>query len=157
MIEPLEQAQSLPHSDESERAVLAGALLDPGRFPTLSARLSPDDFFSERNRVLFQAMLDVQAGDAEIDLRTLQAELEQKDFLEKVGGMAYLASLDVDLPDLGRLESYVEIVKERSVRRRLISACGEITRDCLDGGASSDRICSRWAALWPVSRRRLVA
>ena len=38
------------------------------------------------------------------------------------------------MPDLGRLESYVEIVKERSVRRRLIDACGEITRNCLDGG-----------------------
>ena len=134
MIESLQQPQSLPHSEESERAVLGGVLLDPGRFPTLSARLGPDDFFAERNRILFQAMLDVQAGEAEIDLRTLQAHLEQQKNLDKVGGVAYLASLDVELPDLGRLENYVEIVKERSVRRRLINACGEITRNCLDGG-----------------------
>ncbi len=74
MIESLQQPQSLPHSEESERAVLGGVLLDPGRFPTLSARLGPEDFFAERNRILFQAMLDVQAGEAEIDLRTLQGD-----------------------------------------------------------------------------------
>jgi len=134
MIEALQPPRSLPHSEESERAVLAGVLLDPSVFSTLAGRLSQDDFFSERNRLVFSAMLEVQAQEAAIDLRTVQAQLEQQDRLEQVGGVAYLASLDLDLPDLGRLESYVEIVKERSVRRRLIDACSQITRDCLDGG-----------------------
>ncbi|MDX1502096.1 MAG: replicative DNA helicase [Thermoanaerobaculia bacterium] len=134
MIQSLSATASLPHSDESERAVLAGVLLDPERFPTLSARLTSEDFFSERHRLIFGAMLEIQAEDSQIDLRTLQARLEQLDSLDEVGGLAYLASLDLDLPDLSRLESYVEIVKERSVRRRLIEACGQITRDCLDGG-----------------------
>ena len=47
MIETLQQTQSLPHSEESERAVLAGVLLDPGRFAMLAGRLTPEDFFSE--------------------------------------------------------------------------------------------------------------
>ncbi len=134
MIEPLERTASLPHSDESERAVLGGVLVDPGVFPTLSGRLTPEDFFAERNRVIYDAMLGVQAAGEPIDMRTLQAQLEQRKQLEKIGGLAYLASLDLELPDLGRLDSYIEIVKERSVRRRLIAACGDITRDCLDGG-----------------------
>ncbi len=134
MIETLQQPKTLPHSEESERAVLAGVLLDPSRLATLAGRLRPDDFFTERHRLVYQAMLDVQAMETEIDLRTLQARLEQQKRLDSVGGVAYLASLDLDLPDLGRLESYIEIVKERSVRRRLIEACGEITRSCLDGG-----------------------
>ena len=134
MLETQPKVSSLPHSEESERAVLAGVLLDPSRFPTLSARLAAEDFHSERNRTVYSAMLEVQEANAEIDLRTLQAALEQQNKLDAVGGVAYLASLDLALPDLGRLENYVEIVKERSVRRRLIGACGEITRDCLDGG-----------------------
>ena len=78
----------------------------------------------------------IELGDerVEVDLRTLQAKLEQRGALERVGGLAYLASLDLDLPDLGRIDAYVEIVKERSVRRRLIEASGTIIRDCLDGG-----------------------
>ena len=129
MLDTQAKPSTLPHSEESERAVLAGVLLDPESFPLLSGRLGPEDFYSERNRTVFAAMLQVEEADAQIDLRTVQAALEQQNKLEAVGGVAYLASLDLQLPDIGRLESYVEIVKERSVRRRLIAACGSITRD----------------------------
>src|SRR5260370_1039867 len=79
-------------------------------------------------------MLDLQEEQVEIDLRTLQAKLEQRGQIELVGGLAYLTGLDLDLPDIGRIDAYVEIVKERSVRRRLIQTGGEIIRNCLDGG-----------------------
>jgi len=143
MLDTLQQQKSLPHSEESERAVLAGALLDPALLPTVSGRLLPDDFYSERHRILYRTMLDLQATDVEIDLRTLQASLEQQDRLSNIGGVAYLASLDLDLPDLSRMDSYVEIVKERSIRRRLIEACGEITRNCLDGGYEAQEALGR--------------
>jgi replicative DNA helicase len=143
MLETLAANASLPHSEESERAVLAGVLLDPGVFPTLSGRLTADDFYAQRNRLVFAAMLELQAAEMEIDLRTVQAQLEQQKKLDEVGGVAYLAGLDLDLPDLGRLDSYVEIVKERSVRRRLIHACGEITRNCLDGGLMAQEALGR--------------
>ncbi|MDH3746299.1 MAG: replicative DNA helicase [Acidobacteriota bacterium] len=134
MLDTVQKTSSLPHSEESERAVLSGALLDGSLFPLLSARLAIEDFFSQRNRAVFEAMLQVEAASTPIDLRTVQAALEQLGKFESIGGVAYLASLDLALPDLGRIESYIEIVKERSVRRRLIDACGDITRDCLDGG-----------------------
>ncbi len=143
MLETLQKQQSLPHSEESERAVLAGALLDPALLPSVSGRLTPEDFYSDRHRTVYRSMLDLQAAGTQIDMRTLQASLEQKDKLEAVGGVAYLASLDLDLPDLNRLDTYVEIVKERSVRRRLIEACGEITRTCLDGGLEAQEALGR--------------
>ncbi len=142
MIDGLQQ-KMLPHSEESERAVLAGALLDPALLPSVTGRLLPQDFYTERNQVLFRSMIDLQSDGVEVDLRTLQAKLEQQDKLDAVGGVAYLASLDLDLPDLGRLDAYVEIVKERSVRRRLIEACGDITRHCLDGGLEAQEALGR--------------
>lgn len=143
MIETLQQQKALPHSDESERAVLAGALLDPALLPVVVGRLAPEDFYTERHRTIYRSMVDLQEAEVEVDLRTLQASLEQQDKLESVGGVAYLAGLDLDLPDLGRLDTYVEIVKERSVRRRLIEACGEITRHCLDGGLEAQEALGR--------------
>jgi len=134
MIESLSAPATLPQSEESERAVLAAALLDPRLLPTVSARLAVDDFYHQRHRLLYQAMLDLQDQQVAIDVRTLQANLEQAAKLEAAGGLAYLATLDIDLPDLGRVENYVEIVKERAVRRRLIEVCRDVTRDCLDGG-----------------------
>lgn len=127
-------AQGLPHSEESERAVLAAALLSPNVIPLISGRLISEDFYAERHQLIYQAMLELQESGSEIDLRTLQASLELKGSFEVIGGFAYLAGLDLDLPDLGRVERYVEIVKERSVRRRLVLACHEITNNCLQGG-----------------------
>jgi replicative DNA helicase len=135
MIDVLPQQQkALPHSEESERAVLGAVMLDPSVLPTISGRLRAEDFYSERHQLLYQAMLDLREEQVETDLRTLQARLEQRGQLERIGGLAYLTGLDLDLPDLGRIDTYVEIVKERSVRRRLIQTAGEIIRNCLDGG-----------------------
>jgi replicative DNA helicase len=137
MIDTLPQQKTLPHSEESERAVLGGILLDPAVLPTIAGRLRPDDFYLDRHRVLYEAMLDLQDARVGIDMRTVQAKLEQQLKFDGVGGLAYLAGLDLDLPDIGRIDAYVEIVKERSVRRRLILAAGQIVRDCLDGGVDA--------------------
>lgn len=143
MLETLPQTRSLPHSEESERAVLAAILLDPRLASMVSGRLTADDFYYERHRLVYEAMLDLQLLGTEIDLRTLQAKLEQRDQLERVGGFSYLAGLDVDLPDLGRVDTYVEIVKERSVRRRLIDASSQVIRDSLDGGLEAGAALAR--------------
>ncbi len=143
MLETLEQPKALPHSEESERAVLAAILLDTGVLPSVAARLKEDDFYLDRHRVLYGVVLSLQHDNAAIDLRTVQARLEQQGKLESVGGLAYLAGLDLDLPDLGRVDAYVEIIKERSVRRRLISASQEIIRNCLDGGLEAGQALGR--------------
>jgi replicative DNA helicase len=143
MLDLLSQPRALPQSEESERAVLAAVLLDPRLLPSVSGRLKAEDFYGERHRAIYAAMLELQDETTAIDLRTLQARLEQKNQLEAIGGFAYLAGLDVDLPDLGRFENYVEIVKERSVRRRLIDVCRDVTRDCLDGGLDAPQALAR--------------
>lgn len=139
MAQPLPTPAALPFSTESERAVLGAILLAPEVVATVSGRLLPEDFYAERHSQIYAAMLALQEQGAEIDLRTLQAKLEQRGQFQAVGGLAYLTGLDVDLPDVARVEEYVEIVKERSLRRRLIGACVRITRDCQDGGLEAEQ------------------
>jgi replicative DNA helicase len=143
MLDLAAPVKTLPFSDESERAVLAAVLLDPRLLPSVSGRLTAEDFYSDRHRRIYATMLTLQDEATAIDLRTVQASLEQQGALEAIGGFAYLAGLDVDLPDLGRFETYVEIVKERSVRRRLIEVCRDVTRDCLDGGVDAPAALAR--------------
>jgi len=143
MLDVLAPDKSMPQSEESERAVLAAVLLDPRLLPSVSGRLTAEDFFGDRHRAIFASMLELQEEATAIDLRTLQAQLERKGQIDLVGGFGYLAGLDVDLPDLGRFETYVEIVKERSVRRRLIDVCRDVTRDCLDGGTDAPAALAR--------------
>nr|MDP9121384.1 replicative DNA helicase [Acidobacteriota bacterium] len=143
MLETIPTQKALPHSEESERAVLGGVLLDPAILPVVSARLRAEDFYLERHQVLYQTMLDLQEERVGIDLRTIQAKLEQQGRFDGVGGLAYLAGLDLDLPDIGRIDAYAEIVKERSIRRRLIQTAGQIVRDCLDGGLEAQEALGR--------------
>ena len=124
---------SLPHSEETERAVLAAVLLMPAVLGTLSGRLEADDFYLERHMLIFEAMRQLQDAGEDIDLRTLQARLEHVGTFERVGGMAYLAGLDLSLPDLSRVDSYVDLVKERSTRRRLMYSLGRVLADCAEG------------------------
>ena len=75
MIDILPEQKTLPHSEESERAVLGGVLLDPSILPTISGRLRAEDFYHERHQILYQAMLDLREELTDIDLRTVQAKL----------------------------------------------------------------------------------
>ncbi len=115
--------------------MLGALLLEPLRIAQVRTRLEPRDWYLERHRVLYQACLDLADAGSTPDLLTLQAHLEQAGTLDAVGGLAYLAKLDLDLPDLGRLDEYAEIVKESSVRRDLIAG----TRKTLWEAASTAR------------------
>ena len=133
--------QSLPHSEECERAVLAGVLLEPGLYPQLD--LKAGDFFLETHRHIWQAYttIDTDLGYDAIDLRTLQTALEDTGTLDQVGGLAYLTGLDGDLPDLGRVvDIYAHTVRERAVRRRLIQTAHHITQQLSNGSNDGQNV-----------------
>jgi replicative DNA helicase len=124
-------AKALPHSEEAERAVLGGLLLEPQRLAQVRTRLEPGDWYVERHRLLYQAFLDIAEAGATPDLITLQAHLDQAGSLDAIGGVGYLATLDLDLPDVGRLAEYADIVKDRSVRRDFIAQAQSAIREAL--------------------------
>jgi len=112
------------HSEEAERAVLGAILLNPEILDDLS--LASTDFYSERHRAIFEVYLELLADRRPIDVRTVQAQLELRGEFDQVGGLGYLAILDLDLPDVGRVETYASIVRERAVRRQLLEAAKRI-------------------------------
>jgi replicative DNA helicase len=119
----------LPHSEEAERAVLGGLLLDPYRLAELRTRLAPEDFYVERHKVIYRAMLSVADAGATPDQITLQAQMGQ--VWDAIGGIGYLATLDTDLPDLDRLAEYAAIVREKSLRRELARIAGDTAREAV--------------------------
>ena len=127
----MSRRKTLPHSEEAERAVLGAILLEPRRIAQVRSRLEPGDWYLDRHRALYQACLALADAGFTPDLLTLRAHLEQAGHLEAAGGPAYLAALDLDLPDLARLDDYVEIVKEHSLRRDLVAGAGRTIRDAV--------------------------
>ncbi len=119
-------SRSPPWSEECERAVLGSIVLHPPALLEVADRLRPDAFYLERHRILYQTMLDLQAAGIEIDLRTLQARLEVSGKFDQIGGLAFVATLDDSLPELGRIRTYADTVIDRALRRQLADSCDQI-------------------------------
>ncbi len=115
--------------------MLAAMLLAPKVIDVLTGILEAGDFYLEKHRMIYRAATALTEKGTEIDLRTLQAILEDRGEFEAIGGFAYLAGLDLDLPDLSRVETYAGIVKDRAVRRRLIAELGKVVAGCYEHGA----------------------
>jgi hypothetical protein len=133
-----------PHSEECERAVLGAILLEPQLAGDVD--LLPEDFYLERHKNIFAALLHVHAAGIGVDQRTVQARLEDLGQLDAVGGTAYLAGLDGDLPAIDGFRSYVGIVQERSHRRQLLQAANQTIHDGRHQGLETPILVDRLAA-----------
>ena len=133
-------SQALPHSEESERAVLAAILLSPSVLDQVNELLETRDFYLDKHQLIYGSMVDLWKEGRSIDLRTVQAKLELKNSFELVGGLSCLTGLDLFLPDIGRAMEYASIVKERSARRSLMATAANITDACLSSGLEAKDI-----------------
>jgi replicative DNA helicase len=140
------------HSAESERSVIGGILLDPSWLDSIAQIIGAEDFFHQWNKEIFGTFLDLRDEGSPIDARTVQARMEQRGVFAAGGGHAYLASLDLDLPDIGRLDTYANIVRDRSRRRALVRSAVELVGKASNGStldelASAVAVCSRATAV----------
>ncbi len=140
MLEEVTADKTLPANLEAERSVLGAVLLDPASLHFVVPILSEDDFFPDTHRRIYAAMLELSQRSAEIDVLTLREELDRGGAIEKVGGASYLTSLLDGVPDVGNVEHYARIVKEKSTLRRLIRAGQRIVREGLAGERDAEAL-----------------
>ena len=114
--------RSIPHDLEAERGLLGGLLLAPDRFDLVEGRIETTDFFSSGHAALFGAMVDVRKRGLPIDMLVLRDALMQQDQVDLVGGAAGIANLMNAVPTGAHVEHYADIVREKSILRRLIAA-----------------------------------
>ena len=126
-------AKGLPANLEAERFVLGSILLDDSTFIQTAGLLEPGDFSLEKHRRIFQRMLDLYERGLRIDRVTVAEELMKQGQLESVDGISYLVSLDDGLPRIANLESYVRIVRDKSLLRRIIFSSQKLIDRCFIG------------------------
>lgn len=132
-------AKGLPANLEAERFVLGSILLDDSTFIQTAGLLEPHDFSLEKHRRIFQRMLDIYQRGQRIDRVTVAEELMKQGQLESVDGISYLVSLDDGLPRIANLESYVRIVRDKSLLRRIIFSSQKLIDRCLSARTSQPR------------------
>ncbi len=119
-----------PNSLEAEQAILGGILINNDAMNEIADLLSPEDFYREAHAALFEGMLSLYNQEEAIDLITLSQYLIKKDLLEKVGGTDYLASLVDAVSTSAGILYHAQIVKDLSIRRKLITQCSTISESC---------------------------
>jgi len=115
--------QERPASVHAEMTILGGMMVEPVAIIDATMLLKTDDFALDSHRKIYDSMLHlVEAGHA-VDIVTVADYLRKKKELDSVGGLPYLASLSEGLPRKLSIESYVRIVRDKSLMRQLLTVC----------------------------------
>jgi len=115
-----------PHSVESEQSILGSILLDKEAIITVTETIKPEDFYKEAHKIIYECMMKLNNKNEPIDLITLTEELKKQGHLEDIGGISYITSLSTIVPTTSNVKYYADIVKEKSVLRKLIKVSNDI-------------------------------
>lgn len=116
-----------PQNAEAEASLLGALLIDSDAIVKIADNLSTKDFFDKRNERIYEAMIQLYEHRQAIDVLTLANQLKNNGVLDMVGGPAYLTELTNFVPTAAHVEQYADIVAQKAMRRRLITASKEIT------------------------------
>lgn len=111
--------ESLLYSLEAEESVLGSVFFNNNEMHVIADKLLVDDFYSPSNQIIYKAMLKLFHNNSAIDIITVITYLENINSLETVGGRDYIINLSSVVPSTANLLEYINIVKDRSVLRRL--------------------------------------
>ena len=110
----------LPSSVQTEVTVLGAMLLDAVAITDATAKLRADDFSLDSHQRVYRVMVDLLALGHAVDLITVMDALSKRRELDAIGGAAYLAFLTEGIPRNPNIESYVRIIKDKSLLRQLL-------------------------------------
>ncbi|GAB4206692.1 MAG: replicative DNA helicase [Tibeticola sp.] len=115
-----------PHSIEAESSVLGGLLLDNGAWDRVGDVLDESDFYRYEHRLIFAAVRALVDASKPADVVTVFNHLQDQGKAGECGGLGYLNSLAQYVPSASNIRRYAEIVRERSILRKLVTASDEI-------------------------------
>src|SRR5215216_2611159 len=137
----IEQLRIPPHSIEAESSVLGGLLLDNGAWDRVGDLLVDEDFYRAEHKLIYAAIGGLINATKPADVITVYEQLQGLGKADEVGGLAYLNSLAQYVPSASNIRRYAEIVRERSILRKLVSASDEIATNAFNTqGRSVDKI-----------------
>ncbi len=145
-----------PQNVEAEEAVLGAILIDPDAIIRVATILRTEDFYREKHGWVYEAALSLHERREPIDLLTVCDELERREQLNEVGGVAYITTLVNAVPTSIHAEHYARIVERTATRRRLIDAAGQIAALAYQEAEDVDEVVDRAEqVLFGVSERRI--
>ena len=143
-----------PHSIEAEQSVLGGLMLDNMAWDKISDVVHEEDFYRYDHRLIFKTIMGLVDKAYPADVLTVFESLQNQGRLDEVGGMAYLNALATGVSSAVNIRRYAEIVRDRSLLRKLVSASDNIAESALSpqGRDTNEIIDSAEKAILQVSQ-----
>ena len=135
--------RSVPNDHDAEAAVIGCIILNQECFDDVLQVLEPDDFFDVRHEILFRNLMAMYENNRRIDGVTFVDQLKRAGDYDSIGGAVALSQVVNVVPHAGHVNHYAEIVREKSVARKLIEQCTTVIVDAYDGGIPTDDLIAR--------------
>jgi replicative DNA helicase len=115
-----------PQNIDAEASLLGAILIDADAIVKIADSISEQDFYDQRHARIYEALQALYERRSPIDVLTLADQLKGTGFLDMVGGPAYLTELTNYVPTASHVEQYADIVAQKALRRRLITASQDV-------------------------------
>lgn len=142
-----ETIKMLPQATDLEEAVIGGLMSD-GRVidECLSVLKSPDVFYKDENKFIFQAIFELYQANQDIDLLTVSQKLRELGKLEDVGGDFRLVEIQMKMTSAAHIQTHISILVQKMLRRKIIEFNTKITSLAFDEQNDVFELLSRWSA-----------
>ena len=130
----------MPNSLEAEQTVIGAMIMDREAVMTASETLLREDFYHQQYGVLFEAIVELFNEEKPVDVIVLQDRLREKDVPAELSSLEFVGELVASVPTSANIKYYANIVKEKSMLRRLIKVNEEIANQCYLGRESVEEI-----------------
>ncbi len=145
-----------PQNGEAEASLLGALLIDTDAIVKIADSISPHDFYEDRHKRIYEAVSQLYERHSPVDVLTLSNQLRGMGLLDMVGGASYLTELTNFVPTAAHVEQYAEIVAQKALRRRLITASQDIVGLGYDEGSNlQDLIEEAEMKLFEVSQKHV--
>lgn len=126
-MKPGKSGQQMPQNVEAEASLLGAILIDSDAIVKVADKIGANDFFDPRHQRIYEAVTQLYEKRKPIDVLTLSDQLKNSEYLDSIGGPAYLAELTNFVPSASHADEYAEIIAQKAMRRRLIKTGQEVS------------------------------
>lgn len=121
--------RSLPQSIEAEQSVIGSMIIDKNAVMQVIEKLREEDFYRDGHKIIYKSIVEMTKSDMAVDLLTLLEYLKSTEKLEKSGGVTYITEVSSSVLTTANLSSYIKIVEQKSILRKLIKASTTIIEE----------------------------
>lgn len=127
------QVRTMPQNPEAERSVIGALLVDSSAVSDVADIIQKEDFYHDTYGTIFETICEMSDKGEAVDALTLNNALKKKNVPDTIVSFEFLRDLQIEAGTSAHIKYYAEIVREKSLLRRIIKLNEKIAADCYNG------------------------